>query len=291
VIATALVCAATGATGVTILSQGGDAAGQVRPGIVPSASSAGLEFSIALEIGGGFTPSQELALTNARNIWQSALGDYQPAVLNAGPRPTPVITAVGLALDGFGGVLGEGEPTSTFSQGGFVLASAGTIQFDIADLATLEVDGRLPTVVLHEIGHVLGFGTLWTENGLYVNGSGEYTGTHALDAWRTEFNQSEATFVPVELGGSAGTRNGHWNEGDGGGATGITQASSGIDLRQEVMTGWVNEPTFLSQMTIESFRDLGFAPVPEPEAMAWAAGIITMGLALLRRARRVRGRA
>ena len=39
-------------------------------------------------------------------------------------------------------------------------------RFDTADLASLESDGRLLGVILHEMGHVLGIGTIWETFGL-----------------------------------------------------------------------------------------------------------------------------
>jgi hypothetical protein len=123
---------------------------------------------------------------------------------------------------------------------------------------------------------VIGFGTLWTLNGLYVDGSGQYTGANALATYRTEFNQPAATFVPVELGGGSGTANGHWNEVDGGGGnTGIVD-SLNRDMKNELMTGWLNSPTFVSLTTINSFKDLGYvvSAVPEPGVMAmWLLGL------------------
>ena len=39
------------------------------------------------------------------------------------------------------------------------------MQFDSADLASLEAQGQLVNVILHEMGHVLGLGTIWTGQG------------------------------------------------------------------------------------------------------------------------------
>src|SRR5690606_3571755 len=105
----------------------------------------------------------------------------------------------------------------------------------------------LDDILAHEIGHALGIGTLWVANGLYVPGSGEYRGQHALRAYRAEFDP-HATAVPVELAGGSGTRDLHWNqlmrsspqEGDPDDPyslsplTGITDAS-GRDLALELL--------------------------------------------------------
>jgi hypothetical protein len=121
------------------------------------------------------------------------------------------------------------------------------------------------------MAHVLGFGTLWSHNGVYTAGTGVYTGAYATAVWQTEFNQ--AGQPSVELGGGVGTADGHWNEVDGGGGpTGIVDGL-GRDMRDELMTGWLNPPNyFISDMTVASFRDIGFVTaVPEPATWALAA--------------------
>ncbi len=102
---------------------------------------------------------------------------------------------------------------------------------------------------------------MWTQNNLYVNGTGQYTGAHALAAYQSEFDQPDATYVPVELGGGPGTQDGHWNEvDDGAGFTGLVSSVSGSDMRYELMTGWLDtdEDYFISEMTLGSLRDIGY---------------------------------
>ncbi len=143
------------------------------------------------------------------------------------------------------------------------------MQFDSADLAALETDGGLLPVILHEMAHVMGFGTVWTYNNVYANNTGHYIGVNALATYKAEFNQPGATFVPVELGGGPGTKNSHWNELDGGACcTGIVSAQG--DMTYELMTGWLNLPDyFISDTTVESFVDIGYstAVVPEPTTL------------------------
>lgn len=243
---------------------------------VPRPSDGSTALTINLEFA-DLTTSQQTVFESARDTWQNLLQDYQPTVLAAGSRPSPTIGARAVVIDGPGGVLGSAGPTLVDSQGGYLIALAGAMQFDAADLAQLETAGTLYDVVFHEMAHVLGFGTLWIANGLYSSGTGQFTGAHAVASWQTEFNQPGAAFVPVELGGGAGTANGHWDEVDGGSPTGITQTGTGRDLSGELMTGWLNSPTYLSQTTLESFRDIGFAPVPEPGPTA----LVTASLGLV----------
>ena len=220
---------------------------------------------------------------SAAATWQNLLQGYQNGLLTVKTQgssgtvgqvlSTVVIQASVFNIDGVGGVLGQAGPTEiAIDASNFVLATDGEMSFDTDDVATLASTGGLADAVLHEMAHVLGLGTLWTSNGVYANGSGQYTGVNALTAYRTEFSQPGAAFVPVELGGGQGTADGHWNEVDNGaGLTGITDAL-GRDLRNELMTGWLNSPSFISHMTVMSFRDIGFA-VPEPSAMLSVAVI------------------
>jgi len=229
------------------------------------------------------------AFTSAAAIWQSKLTGYQNGVVvdrssnssfAIGQTITGLnITAVVQSIDGAGGILGKAGPTEgVLDQLNFVLATDGTMEFDSADAASLLSSGQFESVVLHEMAHVLGFGTLWELNGVYVKGSGEYTGAYGTAAWQVEFNQSGTP--DVELGGSSGTANSHWNEVDGGaGLTGIVDAS-GRDMRDELMTGWLNPNSFISNMTVQSFRDIGFTvnSVPEPGSLMLAGlGVLAIG--------------
>lgn len=219
--------------------------------------------------------------TNAKAYWEGKLSGYQNGVVvsrtsgsswGIGQSMTGLtINASVTSIDGAGGILGQAGPTEAIrDQLNFRLATDGIMQFDSADIVGLVNGGLFDAVILHEMAHVMGFGTLWTDNGVYTNGSGEFTGAFATAAWQSEFGQSGTP--NVELGGGAGTANGHWNEVDGGaGATGITNAQ-GRDMRDELMTGWLNSNPFVSNMTIQSFRDIGFTitAVPEPTSLSLA---------------------
>lgn len=204
----------------------------------------------------GFTTSQEAIITQAENYWESVITGYQTGITGISAIS---IDASSTYIDGSGGILGQAGPTWGFFEGGYLFASDGIMDFDSADISALEAAGTLYDVIVHELAHIIGFGTLWTYNGVYVDDTGEYTGAAALAAYQAEFDPT-ATFVPVELDGGDGTANAHWDE--------------SIDPN-ELMTGWLNSPTYVSNTTIASFIDIGYtvnlATVPLPAAV-WLFG-------------------
>ncbi|MEO0529697.1 MAG: peptidase [Planctomycetota bacterium] len=259
-----------------------------------------LPASGAFEIEVNYTgPAQfQSFFDDAADVWESLLVDYQDGTIVAastgssyftgalGPNINTVFIDATLAPDdGVGGRLGFAGPTEVvLDSSSFILASDGIMSFDDADAQNLVNQGRFDDVVRHEMGHVLGFGTLWTNNNVYVNGSGEYTGANATAVWNTEFSQGGTP--DVEQSGGPGTADGHWDEVDITGTTspldptGITDAF-GRDLRDELMTGFLTGQTFISQMTVASFIDIGFvgstlAAVPEVSSVL-AMGLVSAG--------------
>ena len=228
-------------------------------------------FDIQVAFGGGLTPTQQSVFSQAEAYWESVITGYQAGI----SIPALVISAAGVAIDGVSGILGSAGPTFGTFQGGYVLPTAGVMEFDTADLGALEVSGELLDVILHEMAHVMGFGTTWTNNNVYVTESGRFTGANALAAYRAEFDPT-ANFVPVDIVSGAGTRNGHWAE---------TWAGGPLDL----MTGFLDTPTFISNTTIQSFVDIGYstAQVPLPAgAVLLLGGLGILGAVGARRRRR-----
>jgi hypothetical protein len=256
-------------------------------------------FNIVINFTGGLTLSQQGIFSQAEATWESLLVGYKPGI----SIPQVTINASGVPIDGVRGILGQAGPTFVSIQSGFTLTTDGIMEFDLADVANLEAANLLDEVILHEMAHVLGFGTLWDTSsfgGVFagtqqvsIAGTGQYTGTAALNAWRNEFTGpgagSNAAFVPVELGGGDGTRDGHWNEVDGGLELTSIVNGAGQDFRFELMTGWLNPPSaFISNTTVQSFADIGYtpantAPIPTP---ALLPGLVGMGISMLRQKRK-----
>jgi Leishmanolysin len=156
-----------------------------------------------------------------------------------------VIHATGMNIDGPGRQLGGAFPDAF--RAGSRLPYHGNMRFDTADLAVMEADGTLLSVILHEMAHILGFASLWSAKGLLVNAGTVnvgFTGPQAVAAYNEIFGTT-ATAVPVESGGGAGTANGHWRE---------------TVFGNELMTGFVGPGLLnpLSRITIASMADLGY---------------------------------
>jgi len=168
-----------------------------------------------------------------------------------------VIFATVDSIDGPGKVLGSSGPCYVRTPGG--LSLVGVMRFDIADFQNLKNDGRLNDVVLHEMLHVVGIGTLWSSRG-QISGAGTpnsaFIGLQAVAGCQfhggTAPNQCGAGTVPLETTGGPGTRDVHWRE--------VTTAT-GIGFRTELMTGFVSAvgtPNPLSRMSIGSLADIGY---------------------------------
>ena len=152
------------------------------------------------------------------------------------------------SIDGAGQVLGSAGPCSIRSADGIPVV--GAMRFDRDDVAQLETQDRFADVVLHEIGHILGLGTLWKYRGFLEGAGGSdpfYVGASARSGF---VSAGGATYagnpVPVENTGGPGTREGHWRE---------------SVLNTEVMTGFVEAPGVrmpLSLTTVGALEDLGY---------------------------------
>jgi len=153
-----------------------------------------------------------------------------------------LIDATVTTIDGPGGVLGSAGPCLLRAGGG--LPVYGVMKFDSADVSAMDVDGTFDDVVMHEMGHVLGLGTVWDS---LVTGSGttdpRFNGWTARGASSAMF-AGDADPVPVEATGGPGTAGSHWRESVFG---------------NELMTGWISfGANPLSRVTVGGLADLGY---------------------------------
>jgi len=202
-------------------------------------------FDIVVRVS-GLTASQQQVFDRAAARWEQIItADIPDATYQGVFVDDLLIDARGRAIDGSGGVLGQAGPDAFRS--GSRLPIHGTMQFDSADLAAMEANGQLYAVVLHEMGHVLGIGTIWQALGL-LTGAGtsnpRFVGANATAAYNAIFG-TNATSVPVEGTPSpAGSRDSHWRE-----------SVFGNELMTPYIAGSVNP---ISRVTVASLADLGY---------------------------------
>jgi hypothetical protein len=169
-------------------------------------------------------------------------------------------------IDGAEGTLGRAGPCFVRSAGLPVLA---LMEFDSDDLDALAARGQLESVILHEMLHTVGFGTVWGER--LVNGGAAdpfFDGGAAREAFTHHDGGSSyrGVPVPVEDSGNPGTRDAHWRE---------------AVLGDELMTGWLTghaQP--LSRTTAASLQDLGYVvDLAAADSLTAARGLRTFGAA------------
>jgi CARDB/Bacterial pre-peptidase C-terminal domain/Leishmanolysin len=228
-------------------------------------------FNVELVFLTSATASQTAAFESARVRWEAAItGDLSDA--DFGPQPLAADACVAgqpaimdivddlrifvslVAIDGAFGTLGEAGPCIIRSAN--KLPIIGTMRFDTADLAFLETNNQFVETILHEMGHVLGFG-FWGPTGanLLVNPSlpsspgadTHFTGAAAIAAFDAAggTGYTGGAKVPVENLLGEGSGDSHWRE---------------SVLAEELMTpsldGGIQNP--LSAISIASLGDMGY---------------------------------
>lgn len=173
------------------------------------------------------------------------------------------------SIDGPGKILAQAGPCLIRNSNS--LTALGVMKFDSADIGTLITNGTLNSVVLHEMGHVIGFGTLWSQapnawlqqpstppgtiNDTYFSGP---KGRAAFDSvGGTSYTGGGSSppagnKVPVENCGTSpyvsptcgsGTVNGHWRQ---------------TVMSPELMVGFLPSSPKLSIVTVAAQEDLGY---------------------------------
>lgn len=224
------------------------------PHIAKALANATSPFSIEVRFLGGLTAKQKDAFKKAADRWCKVIvGDLPSVAIDGDVIDDLLILAQGADIDGGGtsegNILGQAGPSrlrpANAGSASF-LPARGTMTFDTFDLKQMEKDGTLGDVITHEMGHVLGIGTIWTHKSL-LKGGNSNNPTFRGKAAMAEFGilrGSGPAAVPVENTGGPGTRNGHWRN---------------SVFRNELMTGFVDlggNP--LSRMTAASLQDLGY---------------------------------
>lgn len=232
--------------------------------VVPAAAKPGPgpgQYDITLRFINAPTTTQATRFSEAETKWEGIISGDVPDVSGVIPAracgssfATPVFNGtIGSILidvllqpiDGPGAVLGAAGPCLVRSSDN--LSLYGIMFFDTADLDFLEQLGFFDEVVIHEMGHVLGFGTLWDFGRDLLEGGApdpRFTGPLAIAAY--DDLGGEGT-VPVEGDqGGSGTLFSHWDE---------------TTFFNELMTGFLNSSANanpLSDLSVASMGDLGY---------------------------------
>ncbi len=196
-----------------------------------------------------------------------------------------IIYATVASIDGPGKILASGGQCVRRSSSQTTIV--GVMRFDGDDIAGLVTSGRLNDVVLHEMMHAVGFGTIWNTvgrtGGVLLVGAGtenpRYIGPLATVACSGAGGSVGACAGGVAVEGlpfGPGTADSHWKE-------------STFDT--ELMTGFVEAPgvaTPLSALTIQSLADESYAvnllvadpyTVPAPLASRQVRASVSSGAA------------
>ncbi|MYG50021.1 MAG: leucine-rich repeat protein [Gemmatimonadales bacterium] len=216
--------------------------------------------------------SIQAAFDDAVDYWSSILADTElpdvPVAQDLLPlgcwdiiteRTVPtiddlLIVASVRKIDGPFGVLASAGPCG-IREGLGGLPFIGAMQFDVDDLERLDAEGDMEEVVLHEMGHILGIGTIWDRFGLLVNPSlpdnsgvdthfpGPLTIAAFDEAGGTTYTGGQK--VPIENRAGPGSGDSPWRE-----------SVLAHELMTPAQNGGVPDP--LSAITIQSLADMGY---------------------------------
>jgi hypothetical protein len=145
-------------------------------------------------------------------------------------------------IDGAGKVLGQAGPCGIRNDR---LPFAGVLTLDSDDLTPLVGARTLTDIIFHEIGHILGFGTLWGSSVLTGGGTSDPrdAGANAVQRYQALGGTGS---VPLENTGGVGTADAHWRE---------------SVFRTEIMTGFserIGVAMPMSVISIAAMADLGY---------------------------------
>ena len=210
-----------------------------------------MALTIEVRFLGGLTSSQESVFTSAARRWMEIITEDLPPIRVGDETITGVrIDAQGQLIDGpgtagEGNILGQASPSAIRLPS--LLPVTGFMQFDSFDLASLEANGQLEDVIVHEMGHVLGIGSLWQRHGLVFQAGTNnpvFLGRSAAAEWSALIGEDRLIAAPIANMGGPGSAGAHWRE---------------SRLLNELMSPRINPGVNpISRLTIASLQDLGY---------------------------------
>jgi PA domain/Leishmanolysin len=226
------------------------------------------------------TAEQQAVFVDAANRWASIITDDLSNIDLPGPTELSpdaaavegtiddlLIDAAFTDIDGPGSILGRAGPRFIRTTGDDApLTIYGIMEFDVAEFAPggfFDDPKGYADVILHEMGHVLGIGTLWDFTGNLEgfdpnaptdlplgipnpNYDPRFIGAMAVaeyDHLLTEAGKAPEAGVPVENTGGGGSISAHWRE---------------LTFDNELMSPAASGSELLSKLTAASLGDLGY---------------------------------
>ena len=237
-------------------------------------------FNITLKYVVDMTDAQKAVFEDAARHWERIIiadleaveGTVPSAFAGMEPASSTVIDDIVIEaaltyIDGPGvngrNVLGSAGPRYARLDNGLPLS--GVMYFDTYDLGLMDERGIFDEVIKHEMGHVLGIGTLWNLGApfaarqLRVGAAANYhfVGKFANQQWNAE---GGVGYLPIANVGAAGSIGGHWRE---------SVLFNGL-MTPSIGSG-VNP---LSRITAASMRDLGYGSATVGESYVLDKGAL-----------------
>ncbi len=279
-------------------SRGGTQTATATAGSFSASFSANIQTSFVVDLrffGPTMSTEAQTAFTNAANRIKAALVGQLSTVnlagagldgcgvsgltgtLNETTQGVIIYASVG-PIDGAGKILAQAGPCYVRNQ--TILPAVGVMKFDEADIQNYINTGRFESLVLHEMNHVVGFGTIWDDPSKNLLQARVYNDTTPTGSTNPRFSGATAlaqclsiagitanhcaggTGVAVEQCGTPGTADGHWRESFTSACTGTNKSPVGgtAAFDMELMTGYAEGTPNMpwSAMSIASFQDLGY---------------------------------
>jgi hypothetical protein len=212
-------------------------------------------YSITVQPVGNMPPEAWAAVNAAAQRWQGVITDGLSDIsgtINAGDcliNPAfsgtiddLLIFATTAPIDGPGGTLAQAGPCVTRTDNG--LPAVGIVIIDETDATGF--NSQLTDIVIHEMGHVMGIGTLWQTTNLLVGAGTDNPIFLGSQAFNEYFSLGGFGPTPVENQFGPGSRDGHWRESVFG---------------DELMTSKIRAGAYtpLSRLSIASLADIGYS--------------------------------